>query len=83
LAAAARRLARQGPFGPTPELTQLASAAPRDLAAMLTSLSYRAVHDGSGVTFHARRPAKKNGARPRPVHADSPFAKLAALRLAR
>jgi ATP-dependent RNA helicase SUPV3L1/SUV3 len=83
LAAAARRLARQGPFGPTPELTQLASAAPRDLAAMLTSLSYRAVHDGSGVTFHARRPAKKGAARTRPAHADSPFAKLAALRLAR
>ncbi len=48
---------------------------------MLTSLSYRAVHDGSGVSFHAKRPAKKHAAQRAP-HADSPFAKLAALRIA-
>jgi len=83
LAAAARRLARQGPFGPLAELAALGGCPIDDLAAMLTSLAYRAVHDGSGVTFHARRPAKRDQ---RPQHAplpDSPFAKLAALRLAR
>jgi ATP-dependent RNA helicase SUPV3L1/SUV3 len=82
LAAAARRLSRQGPFASTPELTQLAGASRVDLAAMLTSLSYRAVHDESGVTFHAKRPARKTAARQQEPHADSPFAKLAALRLA-
>jgi ATP-dependent RNA helicase SUPV3L1/SUV3 len=82
LAAAARRLARQGPFGVTPELQSLASASRHDLAAMLTTLGYRAVHDENGITFHPR-PAKKRMAasdRPRP---DSPFAKLAALQIAR
>jgi len=83
LAAAARRLAHQGAFAPTPELVQLASASPHDLAAMLTSLSYRAVHDESGTTFHAKRAAKRPRDRAqRHAHPDSPFAKLAALRLA-
>jgi hypothetical protein len=60
----------------------LASASRHDLAAMLTSLGYRAVHDQNGVTFHPR-PAKKHipvADRPR---TDSPFAKLAALQIAR
>ncbi len=83
LAAAARALARQGPFGATPELANLAGAPRRDLAAMLTSLGYRAVHDSNGVTFHAKRSAKKRAARLGAPPADSPFAKLAALRLAR
>ena len=83
LAAAARLLARQGPFTATPELANFAGASRRDLAAMLTSLGYRAVHDSSGVTFHAKRSAKR---RPAPLRAppdDSPFAKLAALHLVR
>ncbi len=82
LAASARRLSRQGPFGPTPALAALAGAPCDALPSMLTSLSFRAVHDGNGVTFHARRPAKKRPAPPRTPEADSPFAKLAALRVA-
>jgi ATP-dependent RNA helicase SUPV3L1/SUV3 len=82
LAAAARRLARQGTFGATPELLALASASRHDLAAMLAELGYRAVHDASGVTFHARPAKKRMAAADRP-RADSPFAKLAALTFAR
>lgn len=82
LAAAARRLARQGPFGIAPELLALASASRHDLAAMLTSLGYRAVHDESGVTFHPRPAKKRLSAVERP-RADSPFAKLATLQIAR
>ncbi|HVA13132.1 MAG TPA: helicase-related protein [Stellaceae bacterium] len=82
LAAAARRLAREGPFGIVPELLALASASRHDLPAMLTSLGYRAVHDDQGVTFHPR-PAKKRVATIERPRADSPFAKLAALQLAR
>ena len=82
LAAAARRLARQGAFGITPELLALASASRHDLAAMLTSLGYRAVHAEGGVTFHPRPQKRRVAAADRP-RADSPFAKLAALRFAR
>jgi ATP-dependent RNA helicase SUPV3L1/SUV3 len=82
LAAAARRLARSGAFGVTPELLGLASASRHDLAAMLTSLGYRAVHDESGVTFHPR-PVKKRVPAIALPRADGPFAKLAALRFAR
>jgi ATP-dependent RNA helicase SUPV3L1/SUV3 len=82
LAAAARRLARQGAFGITPELLALANASRHDLAAMLTSFGYRAVHDGSGVTFHPRPARKRIPVAERP-RADSPFAKLATLRFAR
>ncbi len=82
LAAAARRLARQGPFGPSPELAALAGSSLHDLAATLTSLAYRAVHDGNGVIFHARRQARRRAATGRVPRADSPFAKLATLRLA-
>ena len=82
LAAAARRLARQGSFGATPELLALASASRHDLAAMLTDLGYRALHDASGITFHARPARKRVAAAERP-RADSPFAKLAALTFAR
>jgi hypothetical protein len=60
----------------------LASASRHDLAAILTSLGYRAVHDESGVTFHPRPARKRAPAIDRP-RADSPFAKLAALRFAR
>jgi ATP-dependent RNA helicase SUPV3L1/SUV3 len=82
LAAEARRLARQGPFGPTPELAALAGSSLHDLAATLTSLAYRAVHDGNGVTFHARREPRRRAATGHAPRADSPFAKLATLRLA-
>lgn len=82
LAAAARRLSRQGPFGPSPELAALGGCSLDDLAAMLTSLSYRAVHDGNGVTFHARRSSKARSDRQQAPRLDGPFAKLAALRFA-
>ena len=82
LAAAARRLARQGAFGVTAELLSLAGASRHDLAAMLTDLGYRAVHGESGITFHAR-PAKKRIAAADCSRADSPFAKLAALTFVR
>src|SRR5581483_6360145 len=59
LAATARRLARQGAFGATPELLSFASASRHDLPAMLAELGYRAVHDENGVTFHARPPKKR------------------------
>jgi ATP-dependent RNA helicase SUPV3L1/SUV3 len=82
LAAAARRLARHGAFGVTPELLGLASASRHDLAAMLSDLGYRALHDENGITFHARPAKKRVIAADRP-RADSPFAKLAALTFAR
>jgi ATP-dependent RNA helicase SUPV3L1/SUV3 len=82
LAAAARRLAREGAFGITPELQSLASASRHDLPAMLTALGYRAVHEEGGVTFHPRPAKKRVPAAERP-RADSPFAKLAALQIAR
>src|SRR5208282_1544465 len=88
LAAAARRQSRHGPFAATPELATLAICPQADLAAMLTALGYRAVHDKAGVTFHRRRtkrPARgpKRGRAERPRRpADSPFAKLKQLRLA-
>ncbi len=81
-AAAARRLARQGAFGATPELLGLASASRHDLTTMLTDLGYRAAQDESGVSFHARPAKKRFHAAERP-RTDSPFAKLAALTLAR
>lgn len=93
LAAAARRLARQGPFGATPALAQLAGASLEDLAQMLPELGYRAVLGEGGVSFHARprragetRPGnaarrRQHGAAAEPV--DGPFAKLKELRLAR
>jgi ATP-dependent RNA helicase SUPV3L1/SUV3 len=82
LAVVARRLARQGTFGVTPELLSLASASRHDLASMLADLGYRAIHEESGTTFHAR-PAKKRFAATDRPRADSPFAKLAALTFAR
>ncbi|HKT16777.1 MAG TPA: helicase-related protein [Stellaceae bacterium] len=81
LAAAARRLAHKGPFGPDAELAALAGCAPDQLAGMLAALSYRAVSGGGGVTFHLRRAAKARRRKHRPPQSDSPFAKLAALRL--
>jgi ATP-dependent RNA helicase SUPV3L1/SUV3 len=84
LAAAARALARQGPFAPNAALMGIAGADRDHLAAMLPALGYRAVHDGDTVMFHARRKV-----RPRPrrrgaeAPADGPFAKLRNLRLAR
>ena len=91
LAAAARRLARQGAFAATPELAQLAGASLADLASMLPALGYRAAVDESGVTFHARparakrhgKPARRRRRGREEPREDGPFAKLKELRLAR
>jgi ATP-dependent RNA helicase SUPV3L1/SUV3 len=83
LAMAARRLARQGPFAPVPELVAIAGCRKDELPGMLAALGYRAVMDASGIRFHARRrPPPRKPAR-RAASADGPFAKLGALRLAR
>ena len=88
LAAAARRLARQGTFAATEELAALAGAPAAELAAMLASLGYRATLGENGAAlFHARRHRAggahaKQRRRARP-HKDSPFAKLKELRLLR
>ncbi|HEX7970504.1 MAG TPA: disulfide oxidoreductase, partial [Stellaceae bacterium] len=56
LAATARRVARQGPFGATPALAALAGCAVDALAAMLPELGYRAMLAENGaVSFHARK----------------------------
>jgi ATP-dependent RNA helicase SUPV3L1/SUV3 len=83
LAMAARRLGRQGPFGSVPELAQTAGCRKDELAGVLAALGYRAVVDASGVTFHARRRPQPKKPAPPAASADSPFAKLGALRLAR
>ncbi len=83
LALAARRLARQGPFGPVPELAQTAGCRKDELAAVLAALGYRAVMDANGVSFHARRRPQPRKPAPHAAPADGPFAKLGALRLAR
>jgi len=83
LAMAARRLARQGPFGPVQELITIAGCRKDELAGVLASLGYRAAVDTSGVTFHARRRLRSRKPAPRTATVDGPFAKLGALRLAR
>jgi ATP-dependent RNA helicase SUPV3L1/SUV3 len=95
LAAAARRLARQGPFRPTPALAQQAGCSVDALAQILPALGYGAVIGESGVTFHARprrgdkvrhgkRPARQRKRRhAEEIAADGPFAKLRELRLVR
>lgn len=88
LAAAARRLSRQGPFAPTPELATLAGCPIAELTQLLPALGYRAIVEESGVTFVARRRAgttKRHpaGKRTRSLGDDHPFAKLRGLRLAR
>ncbi|BBK38840.1 hypothetical protein STAQ_39180 [Allostella sp. ATCC 35155] len=80
LAAAARRLARSGPFVATKELASLADARLVDLPGMLAALGWRAVVEGDRTTFVAdrRRPA---AARPEPQPAlGGRFAALGALR---
>ena len=84
LAAAARRLARQGPFPASPELAELAGAAPAELEAMLTAMGYRVALGESGAAlFHTRRRAHGKPRRRVRPHKDSPFAKLKELRLLR
>jgi ATP-dependent RNA helicase SUPV3L1/SUV3 len=90
LAAAARRLTRQGGFPPTPELAAVAGSAVADLVALLPALGYRAIVEESGITFvtqkRRRGPLRRSAAAParrRPAGEDHPFAKLRSLRVAR
>jgi ATP-dependent RNA helicase SUPV3L1/SUV3 len=96
LAAAARRLARQGPFGATPALATLAGCAVEALAAVLPALGYRVVPGSDGLpSFHTRKRGRERGRYGKsdarherrrdtrePAEA-SPFAKLRELRLVR
>jgi ATP-dependent RNA helicase SUPV3L1/SUV3 len=87
LAAACRRLARQGPFAATPALRDLAQCPQGDIAGVLKALGYRAEAGPEGITFaeRARRHPKRRRARhaaERPglaAPAAGPFAKLGAL----
>jgi ATP-dependent RNA helicase SUPV3L1/SUV3 len=86
LAAAARRLARRGPFTPEPELAAIAGVEQSKLRGLVATLGYRAVIYNGKETFIARsqrqRDAKRTGRRRGPVGDGHPFAKLRELKLA-
>mgnify|MGYP001559167903 CR=1 FL=1 len=89
LAAACRRLARQGAFAATPALRELAQCAEGDIAGVLKALGYRAEAGPDGISFAERRrkhPKRRRVASaPLAPHVDSahqaegPFAKLGEL----
>ena len=86
VAAAARRLARRGPFPAGAELAAVAGLRPAALRRLLLALGYRAVITGGEETFipRPRRQRKTNQAgdrRERSVDGH-PFAKLGELKLA-
>ena len=85
LANAARKLARQGAFVPTPALAAAAGCRLEDVEPLLASLGYRARQDAGGVSFHrAPRRDRGKGARKPPLppnkrargSPDGPFAVL-------
>jgi ATP-dependent RNA helicase SUPV3L1/SUV3 len=86
LAAAARRLARQGPFATGPELAAIAGVEPRALRGLLAGLGYRIVIDAGGETFvvrpQRRRETTKSSRRGQQTGEGHPFAKLRELKLA-
>jgi ATP-dependent RNA helicase SUPV3L1/SUV3 len=86
LAAAARRLARRGPFTPEPELAAIAGVEQSKLRGLVATLGYRAVICDGKETFVARsqrqQDAKRTGLRRGPVGDGHPFAKLRELKLA-
>ena len=82
LAAAARRLARQGGFTPTPELAGLAGVRQGELAGLLPALGYKAIVDEQGTRFVAR-PPRRGARKPKPKPAQGPFAALVGLRAGR
>jgi ATP-dependent RNA helicase SUPV3L1/SUV3 len=99
LAAAARRCAAQGAFGPSPELAGLAGCSAKDLPAVMAALGYRVAREKIGedeaIRFHRRanragsarrkRDAERarDACRGRGAAEDSPFAKLRDLSAAR
>jgi ATP-dependent RNA helicase SUPV3L1/SUV3 len=86
LAAAARRLARPGPFAARAELAAIAGVEPSGLRRLLGALGYRAVIDAGEETFVARprrqRDIGRTSHRRGPVGEGHPFAKLRELKLA-
>jgi ATP-dependent RNA helicase SUPV3L1/SUV3 len=86
LAAAARRLARQGPFRAGAELSAIAGVEPPALRRLLAALGYRAVIEAGEETFVARprrqREIGRSTRRRGPAGKDHPFAKLRELKLA-
>jgi ATP-dependent RNA helicase SUPV3L1/SUV3 len=85
LAAAARRLARHGPFVADERLASIAGVEPGSLRPLLTALGYRAVIDAGAETFVARPRRRRDStdrSRPRPAREGHPFAKLQELKLA-
>jgi ATP-dependent RNA helicase SUPV3L1/SUV3 len=86
IAAAARRLARHGPFAAGAELAAVAGVEPRALRDLLAGLGYRAIIDANGESFVARprrrREATKGSRQGSQIGAAHPFAKLRELKLA-
>jgi len=86
LAAAARRLARAGPFALAPELAAIAGVESMALRGLLAALGYRAVVTGGEETFmpsaRRRRAMDKGPRRRAPAEEGHPFAKLRELKLA-
>ena len=84
LAAAARKLARGGPFAAGAELAALGGVPLAQLSGILAALGYRAVVDAGAETFVARPRQRRPKPSPRPRSAPSeghPFAKLRELKL--
>jgi ATP-dependent RNA helicase SUPV3L1/SUV3 len=85
LAAAARRLARSGPFAARSELAALAGVEPLGLRRLLGPLGYRAVIEAGAETFVARprhrRETNNSGLRRERAREGHPFAKLRELKL--
>jgi ATP-dependent RNA helicase SUPV3L1/SUV3 len=86
LAAAARRLARRGPFAAGAEFAAIAGVESPALRRLLAGLGYRAEVDAGEETFIARprhqREIDRSGRRRRPAGEGHPFAKLRELKLA-
>jgi ATP-dependent RNA helicase SUPV3L1/SUV3 len=86
LVAAARRLARRGPFVVDAELAVIAGVEPQALRRLLAALGYRAVISEGAETFIARsrrqREMTSTGRKRGPPSEGHPFAKLRELKLA-
>jgi len=86
LAAAARRLARGGPFSARAELAAIAGVQPSALRRLLGGIGYRAVIEAGEETFIARRRRQRDAGgnirRRGPVGDGHPFAKLREMKLA-
>ena len=86
LTAAARRLARQGPFAAGPELAAVAGVESGALRGLLAALNYRRVIDAGRETFVARPQRRREMAKPirqaQETSEGHPFAKLRGLKLA-